>query len=192
MKALINRLRLRARFGPTVKIRSDSYISKDVQIGDHTYIGRRCDISGAIIGRYVSIGNNVSIGLGEHPVEFVSTSHHFHEDRNKSLLLRSEIGHDVWIGADAIIRRGVKIGTGAIIGANSFVNRDVPEYAIVAGSPAKLIRYRFDETTREILLHSKWWESDPAKARRHVHDLQHLIDSKAVDSAEPAVSSVQQ
>lgn len=191
MNALLNRLRLRARFGTTVKIRSDSHISKDVEIGAHSYIGRRCDISGATIGRYVSIGNNVSIGLGEHPAELVSTSHHFHNGQNRSLLLRSEIGHDVWIGADAIIRRGTRIGIGAIVGANSFVNKDVPDYAIVAGSPARLIRYRFDEMTIARLLSSRWWEQDPAQAMGRVQDLQRMIDSHDTTSKPPVRSEVQ-
>lgn len=68
-----------------------------------------------------------------------------------------EIGNDVWIGEGAFIRRGVRIGDGAIVAARSVVVADVPSYAIVAGSPARVVRYRFDEATREALLELSWW-----------------------------------
>ena len=74
----------------------------------------------------------------------------------------TEIGSDVWIGTKSVIRGGVKVGHGAVIGASSVVTKDVRPYAIVAGSPAKEIRLRFDETTITRLLNSKWWQLDPA------------------------------
>lgn len=76
------------------------------------------------------------------------------EKKNKGV----EIGNDVWIGEAVFINDGVKIGTGAVIGAHSVVNKDVPPYAIVAGAPAKILRYRFDHDVIEKLLESKWWE----------------------------------
>jgi len=68
------------------------------------------------------------------------------------------IGNDVWIGCNSTILRGVTIGNGAVIGANSLVNKDVPPYAIVVGSPAKIIKYRFDEEIIQALLKIKWWD----------------------------------
>ena len=68
------------------------------------------------------------------------------------------IGDDVWIAHDVFIKRGVTIGTGAVIGARSIVTKDVPPYAIVAGSPAIIKKYRFDEKTIKRLLASKWWD----------------------------------
>lgn len=67
------------------------------------------------------------------------------------------IGNDVWVGANVIIARGVKIGDGAIIGANSLVINDVPPYAIVGGSPAKVLKYRFSEEIIQDLLALQWW-----------------------------------
>lgn len=67
------------------------------------------------------------------------------------------IGHDVWIGQNAVVLSGVKIGTGAIVAAGAVVTRDVEPYTIVAGNPAKLIRRRFDEETSGRLLRSEWW-----------------------------------
>jgi lipopolysaccharide biosynthesis protein len=67
------------------------------------------------------------------------------------------IGNDVWIGAGALLKRGITVGHGAVIGARALVTRDVPPYAIVAGSPARIIRYRFDEETIARLLSLAWW-----------------------------------
>ena len=68
------------------------------------------------------------------------------------------IGHDVWIGYGAIIMDGVTIGTGAVVAAAAVVTKDVPPYAIVAGVPARIIRYRFDDDTIRRLLESRWWD----------------------------------
>ena len=68
------------------------------------------------------------------------------------------VGNDVWIGAKATIMSGVKIGDGAIVGATATVTKDVPPYAIVAGNPAKIIKYRFNEKQIESLLKIAWWD----------------------------------
>ena len=68
------------------------------------------------------------------------------------------IGHDVWIGNNATIMQGVKIGDGAIIGTNSLVTKAVEPYTVVGGNPAKEIRKRFDEDTIQLLLTLKWWD----------------------------------
>lgn len=152
---------------PKADIAETAYIDKKCEIGDYTFIGRDVDITVSKIGNYCSIANHVRIGQGEHAIDEISTNARL-SDKNDSKYLVSKplvIGHDVWIGVDAIIRRGVTIGTGAVIGANSFVNKDVPEFAVVAGIPAKIIKYRFDEKTRENILASKYWEYPPEQAR---------------------------
>ena len=73
------------------------------------------------------------------------------------------IGSDVWIGRGATILGGVKIGSGAIIGANSTVSKDVPPYAVVAGNPARIVKYRFDEETVKKFMAIKWWNWDIEK-----------------------------
>lgn len=78
------------------------------------------------------------------------------------------IGNDVWIGGYVSILPGVKIGDGAIIAAGAVVTKDVEPYAIVGGVPAKRIRYRFDEETRELLLATKWWNWSHEKIEEHI------------------------
>ena len=78
------------------------------------------------------------------------------------------IGNDVWIGSGAMILSGVTIGDGAVVAARAVVTKDVPPYAIVAGNPARLVRYRFDEATIAALLEAAWWEL-PRRSRRRPH-----------------------
>ncbi|ELA7570041.1 CatB-related O-acetyltransferase [Vibrio alginolyticus] len=68
------------------------------------------------------------------------------------------IGNDVWIGVNAIILSGVKIGHGSIVAAGSVVTKDVPDYSIVGGNPAKVIKYRFEKHEIKSLLEERWWE----------------------------------
>jgi len=71
------------------------------------------------------------------------------------------IGNDVWVGAAALVLKGVIVGDGAVIGAGSVVTKDIPPYAIVAGNPAQIIHYRFDDATIKRLLSSTWWNREP-------------------------------
>jgi virginiamycin A acetyltransferase len=117
------------------------------------------------IGNFCSIAEGVTILLdGEHHTDWIPTYDFnlmFKEFENLGDRRRSKgdvvIGNDVWIGFNAIILSGVKIGDGAVIGAGSVVTHDVPPYAIVAGCPARIIRMRFDQKTIDDLLRIKWW-----------------------------------
>ncbi len=169
----MRKLLLKLRFGKHVKIGLHTQISKDSTVGNHSYIGRRCLVLKTGIGRYVSIGNNVSIGNGEHSITRIATTSMFYDDPYPILTKgKCEIGSDVWIGVDAIVRRNVTVGFGAVIGANSFVNKDVPDFAIVAGSPAKILGYRFTEEQRTRILASKWWELEPDLAKKKTRELE--------------------
>lgn len=92
------------------------------------------------------------------------------------------IGNDVWIGYEAVIMAGVKVGDGAIIGTRALVTKDVPPYAIVGGVPARVIRHRFDTHTIERLLKLKWWDWDVAK----IADCLPAIQNSDIDSLEAA------
>lgn len=162
--------------GIKIHIAKNAMIDDNCQIGSYTYVGFNTAITKAKVGRYVSIGSNVSIGMGEHDLSKISTSTIFYktpyEDLTKGDCI---IGHDVWIGVGAIIRRGVYIGNGAVVAANSFVNKDVPDFAIVAGSPAKIIKYRFDEEMQKKIAESQWWNYDKEQAQGIIDGLERNI-----------------
>lgn len=128
------------------------------------------------IGRYCSISEKVTIMGLAHPMDYLTSNpilfgwHHFKKEQFGHLEFQDlpynlfpkevNIGHDVWIGAEVMIKDGVQIGTGAVVAARSVVTKDVPPYAIVGGVPAKIIKYRFPATLINDLLASKWWEYD--------------------------------
>ena len=165
-----------AVLGQGVSVGEGSAVDRNCRIGAHTYIGCYCTLTRVTVGRYCSIANGVSIGPGEHPLDRVSTSAVFYTDAYE-LLTRAPcaIGNDVWIGSETIIRRGVTVGDGAVIGANSFVTRDVPPYAVVAGTPARLMRLRFSEADVTLLLQSRWWDLEPDEARAALSELQQRV-----------------
>jgi len=159
--------------GEEISVMKGSFVSPDSSIGAYSYIGFNCHITRTSIGRYVSIANDVAVGPGEHATTSISTSSIFYENPYQQLTeFPCSIGHDAWIGAGAIIRRGVSVGIGAVVGANSFVNQDVPPFAIVAGSPARLLGYRFDKESIDVILHSRWWECSIDAAREVINSIQ--------------------
>jgi len=159
--------------GSNVDIYPGTKIHSDTKIGSYTYIGKNCNITKATIGRYCSIANNVSIGQGEHDLNQISTSSLFYDNSYEKLTMNDcFIAHDVWIGTDSIILRGVTVGNGAVVGANSVVTKDVPPYAIVVGSPARIIRFRFDEDKIEKIISSKWWELNLDDAKNIIERLE--------------------
>jgi acetyltransferase-like isoleucine patch superfamily enzyme len=129
------------------------------------------------IGAFCSIARGCTFNLGsfgQHPLELVSTyplamilgmptGTGWAPDRATPGSI--EIGSDVWIGEGSIIFSGVTIGHGAVIGTRSLVNRDVPPYAVVAGTPARVIRLRFPEDVVERLLALCWWDWGDAELR---------------------------
>lgn len=150
----------------------DSYILvKELHVGRNTSLwGPNIDIHGMLnpvrIGSFCSIARNVSIQEYNHKMDRCSTyffsSNVFNEGMEQDIKSRGPItiGNDVWIASQVVIGSGATIGDGAVIGANSVVLGDVPPYAIVAGSPAKVLRYRFEEHIVERLMALKWWEWD--------------------------------
>ena len=177
-------------------------IERDLILGAFSYF-----VSGycyaCTIGRYTSIGEEVNIGRQDHPIDWLSTSPfqyldtplfdvgdgfpgaaQFHAYRSHlvgvvpgTVLKRTIIGHDVWIGHGAFIRAGVTIGTGAIVAAQSVVVKDVPPYAIVGGNPAHILRARIPEHISERLLATRWWRFAPWQLTGIAfHELEKSID----------------
>lgn len=160
---------------PTV-VQADLAPMNLIQIGAFTgiYGGR---VGHSRIGRYCSIAPGVDIASDQHPTNWISSSmlqyvgdvHGWgtwlatngYNYTKPQLTFRSnssvQIGNDVWIGKNAIIRSGVTIGDGAVIAAGAVVVGDVPPYAIAAGVPARIKKYRFSESTVAKLLELQWW-----------------------------------
>jgi acetyltransferase-like isoleucine patch superfamily enzyme len=171
-----------------------------VRVGAFTYMRDGGELSDCKIGRYCSIGQRVLISPGDHPIDFLST-HPFASDRSgisagmggleayaRIACTRiskrtpgkgtTTIGHDVWIGSHAIVLRGVEIGHGAVIAAGSVVTKNVAPFQIVAGIPAKPIRFRFPEPVRRKLMSLAWWDYDLTALgkKRDYSDIDAMID----------------
>lgn len=152
----------------------NSMIDAHCNIGKYTYIGRSVSIAKSNIGRYSTIGNNCSIGQGERDYKQIALSGQLYNFNKyeKYTLGDCIIGNDVLLGVDVIVTRGVTIGNGAVIGANSVVTKDIPDYAIAIGSPAKVVKYRFDDDKIKKLQESKWWNLEFEDAKKLVAKLE--------------------
>lgn len=162
-------------------------LSGKITIGDYTSIwGPNVVITSAIkgiqIGKFCSIARNVTIQEFNHNLSRFST---YNINRNilgtdvSDNISKGDIiiGNDVWIGASSTIVSGVKIGHGAVIAANSVVTKDVLPYSIVAGNPAKHIRFRFEENKIAKLLDLAWWEWSPTEIKARINELDSVVVS---------------
>jgi acetyltransferase-like isoleucine patch superfamily enzyme len=184
---------LRAAFEPPVLVSTIGHGWLPTRYGAFSYSHSSCLLNS--VGRYCSIANNVQSMLPEHPSGWLSTSaFQYYEGfsifsdyiertggkfdfRPFYALKRIDIGHDVWIGANAYLRGGIKVGNGAIIGASAVVTKDVPPYAIVVGNPARVVRYRFDDKTIERFQKIEWWRFDfPSLNSVNLLDADRAID----------------
>ena len=171
LKRLSNKLfKTKYPLNPTNKISPKAHILHDVTLHSRITIGDYSQLNkGTYVFDDVEIGNYCNIAIysviagDEHSISTMS-QHTFKSVipvfAAKNRDVKTIIGSDVWIGANAIVKKGVKIGTGAVIGAGSVVTKDIPPYAIAVGVPAKVIKYRFDEETIKRILDSKWWTID--------------------------------
>ncbi len=138
------------------------------EMGKYSFCGYDCKIINCKIGAFSSIADGVVIGGGQHPIDWVSTSPVFYSGRDSVRKKFSEferpkdafsvVGNDVWIGERAIVKQGVRIGDGAVIGMGAVVTKNVGPYEIWGGCPAKKLKDRFDEETRSSLIKTRWWE----------------------------------
>lgn len=133
----------------TSKVESNSSFINST-LNRNSFVGHNSFILNTTIGSFCSLADNVIVGGANHPIDWVSTSPVFYYGRDSikkkySTFKRKPdkktiIGNDVWVGNNAIIKQGVIIGDGAVIGMGAIVTKNVPNYAIVAGNPAKIIR----------------------------------------------------
>ena len=157
----------------------------DSSVDDYTYIGRKTTLVNAKVGKFCSIAGGCTIGMATHTLNHLSTSPIFTERSNALQRIWCDnsavnpyhdvvVGNDVWIGARVMVMGGVTIGDGAVIGAGAIVTHDVPPYAIVAGVPARVKKYRFDEDTIKGLLEIQWWNLPEERMKENIELFQSI------------------
>ncbi len=182
--------------------------SPNIIVGDYSYYDDLIDPEGfernvlynygsdcLIIGKFCAIATNVKFIMNgaNHKLDGISTfpfptfGHGWEKAMDKVMNLPSRgdtiVGNDVWIGYEAVIMPGVKIGNGAVIAAKSVVTKDVPPYTVVGGNPARLIKQRFSDAEVAQLLEIKWWDWDIEKITRNIDKIMES-DIQALREAE--------
>lgn len=176
---------------------AERVVLREVNVGDFSYFERHSEAIYATIGKFCSIAANTRINAVEHPMERVTThkityrpneyfrylgvDQAFRERRRGRPVT---IGNDIWIGHGAVIMPGVDVGTGAVIGANSVVTRDVEPYMVVAGTPARPLKARFAQEYANRLLQLAWWDWDMERLHEALPDMQALPIEQFLDKWE--------
>lgn len=165
------------------------------KLGRHSYTGQNTVIMHTEIGAFCSISWSISIGPANHSYERIST-HSFLYNEVDGLRPEGEeapydrfaekckVGNDVWIGTGAVILRGVEIGDGAIVASGAVVTKDVPPYAIVAGVPAKIVKYRFSQEIIDKLRKIRWWEQGDAFVRENYSYFSEKVSMERLEELE--------
>jgi len=162
-------VKARVTFSPTLE-----------SLGRHAYLGEGAAILDCTtIGNFSCISQGARIGLPDHALDHIGTSHLFSSPARgwvtEDTLTPTRkppvtVGADVLVSANALVMAGITLGHGSVIGAGAVVREDVPPYAIVAGVPGTVLRYRFEEALRERLLASRWWERSDEELRARAAD----------------------
>lgn len=143
-------------------------------LGDYSYISQYSIVNKSTIGKFCSIANGCYIGLWEHNMDVSTHSFYLYEHSGNFVKgyknydkddIETIIGNDVWIGANAVIKKGTHIADGAIVGASAVVTKDVPAYSIVVGNPAKVMKYRYNKNDIDWLLRIQWWNFSRKKLK---------------------------
>ncbi len=159
----------------------------ECEVGDYTYIERHVEAIYTTIGKFCAVAANARLNALNHPMDRISqhkityrpneyfvyakVDKAFREKRQQA---RVVIGHDVWIGHGAIVLPGLSIGHGAVVAAGAVVTKNVEPYAVVAGVPAKRIKWRFEKLIRERIIALAWWNWEQEDLMAAVADMQVL------------------
>ncbi len=167
--------------------------------GDYSYVVGGCSIVWSDIGKFCSIASSNRFNPGNHPMWRAALHHFTYRSRSYGFELENDeeffdwrkahrvtLGNDVWVGHGGVILPGVKIGIGAGIGAGAVVSKDVPNFAIVGGVPAKLIRFRIPEKVQEGLLKIAWWDWSREQLEAGILDLRKMSAEEFVEKYESA------
>lgn len=183
-------------FGLYVEIGRGSRVQNST-IGDYSYCDRYADVANAEVGKFANIASFTRIGPTDHPMEQPAL-HHFHyrsadywDDAEpdadffaRRAARRAVIGHDTWIGHNAVIMPEVTLGHGAVVASSAVVTRDVAPYTIVAGVPARPIRERFPMAVAERLMALAWWDWDHVVLRARLEDFRMLPTEEFLEKYE--------
>lgn len=159
----------------------------DSELGDYSYVERHAEVIYSAIGKFCAIAPDVRINALNHPIGRISQhkityrpNEYFvgaridKEFREARIAQRVEIGHDVWVGHGAIVMPGLNIGHGAVVAAGAVVTKDVAPYAIVAGVPAKFLKWRFPPEISVRIIALSWWDWEHDRLAQAVDDMQSL------------------
>ena len=192
-----NKISITSQFEGINKLEPETFFKG--YLGKGSYIARNSHIEGKI-GRFTSIGPHCNVIQGTHPCTypFISTCPMFYSiekqngrtfvNENKFTELRFAegnypvvIGNDCWIGFGVSIIAGVTIGDGAVILAHAVVTKDIPAYAIVAGIPAKVIKYRYNNDDIDFLLELQWWNKSLKWIKENAHNFSNIEKIKEIN-----------
>jgi virginiamycin A acetyltransferase len=181
---------------PPVRIGRHTRIRESL-IGSYTYIGDGSTLLAARVGRFCSGAWGVTLGASAHHLDRATTHTFpwlpidggFVDDPGISVE-PLYVGHDVWIGCNAVVLSGLRVGDGAAIAAGAVVTSDVPAYAVVAGVPARIVRLRYSEQLVSRLSALLWWEWPDEVLRKNVKLFQAPLDERVIEELEGVAASL--
>lgn len=186
-----------SRFGAYCEVGAGARVLNS-EFGDYSYCDRLADIANTTVGKFANIAAMTRIGPTDHPMTTASLHHFLYRSDDywedvasdadffaARAARRTVIGHDTWIGHGAIIRPELTVGHGAIVAAGAVITRDVPDWTIVAGCPARPLRRRFPEAIGERLMRLAWWDWDHDRLRATLPDFRSLGVREFLDRYAP-------
>ena len=187
-----------SRLGRYTEVQAQSSVVESV-MGDYSYCAHGCQIIYAEIGKFSNIASFVRINPGEHPYQRASLHHFMYRSSSYwpdagddeaffdwRRAQRCRIGHDTWLGHNAVVMAGVSVGDGAVVAAGAVVTRDVAPWQIVGGVPARPIKPRHPPQIAERLQRLAWWDWSHAALRAALPDFRNLSAEAFLDKHEAA------